>query len=308
MKRVSTFNKKDNYNQHPRWRKYHSGHLVSEHRRRSMFNNTCHGVICSLQPPVDSPPVPLGHSGSTKQQFLKESQQLRIKGMWGLVSSLKKNELNISMTRWVFLLRGGRDCGENNFFNSLFFKTVIRIIYQMWGKEPRYLVSKTQVQNFLLSQSLLLNTSEGTNAAATVGETCSRLDAAQNFLISSETNTGMSFFAVVRPCVFWVSKQMHLEGLRCARSKIEIWEAVLELKRGRIFRDYSNENLSEAYKNSVLSIIFNWYLMATFPGKDRLRAVISRSKTSQLLKVGPPRGERHTLLWSLEFFFFFFFF
>lgn len=31
-------------------------------------------------------------------------------------------------------------------------------------------------------------------------------------------------------------------------SKIEIWEAVLELKQGRIFRDYSNENLSEAYK------------------------------------------------------------
>ena len=28
------------------------------------------------------------------------------------------------------------------------------------------------------------------------------LDAAQNFLISSETNTGMSFFVVVRPCVF----------------------------------------------------------------------------------------------------------
>ena len=139
-------------------------------------------------------------------------------------------------------------------------------------------------------------------------ETCSWLDAAQNFLISSETSTGMSFFVVVRPCVFWVSKQMHLEGLKCARSKIEIWEAVLELKRGRVFRDYSNENLSEAYKNSVLSIIFNWYLMATFPGKDRLRAVICRSKTSQLLKVGPPRGERHTLLWSLEFFFAFFFF
>lgn len=29
-------------------------------------------------------------------------------------------------------------------------------------------------------------------------------------------------------------------------SKTEIWEAVLELKRGRILRDYSNENLSEA--------------------------------------------------------------
>lgn len=41
-------------------------------------------------------------------------------------------------------------------------------------------------------------------------------------------------------------------------SKIEIWEAVLELKQGRILRDYSNENLSEAYKNSVLSIISNW--------------------------------------------------
>lgn len=118
----------------------------------------------------------------------------------------------------------------------------------------------------------------------------------------------MSFLAAVRPRVFQVSKQMRLEGLRCARSKTEIWEAVLELKRGRIFRDYSNENLSEAYKNSVLSIIFNWYLMETSPGKDGLRAVISRSKMSQLLKVGPPRGERHTLLWSLEFFFAFFFF
>ena len=59
---------------------------------------TRRGAVCSLQASVDSPPVPLGHSGSTKQQFLKESEQLRIKGMWRLVSSLKKNELNISMT------------------------------------------------------------------------------------------------------------------------------------------------------------------------------------------------------------------
>ena len=48
-----------------------------------MFNNTCQGVICYLQPPMDSPPVPLGHSGSTKQEFLKEFQQLRIKGIVG---------------------------------------------------------------------------------------------------------------------------------------------------------------------------------------------------------------------------------
>lgn len=50
--------------------------------------------------------------------LLKRLSPAEKKGMWRLLSSLKKNELNISMTWWVFLLRGGRDCGENNFFNS----------------------------------------------------------------------------------------------------------------------------------------------------------------------------------------------
>lgn len=77
----------------------------------------------------------------------------------------------------------------------------------------------------------------------------------QHKIFSHFFNTGMS---CCRLCVFWVSKQMHLKGLSCAMSKTEIWEAVLELKQGRIFRVYSNESLSEAYKNSVFSIIFNW--------------------------------------------------
>ena len=44
-------------------------------------------------------------------------------------------------------------------------------------------------------------------------------------------------------------------------------EAVLELKQGSVFRDYSTENLNEAYKK-LSSIILNWYMRATFPGKD----------------------------------------
>ena len=51
---------------------------------------------------------------------------------------------------------------------------------------------------------------------------------------------------------------MHLEGLRYARSKIEIWETVLEFKQGRIFRDYPNENLSEAYNIQFFLLFFNW--------------------------------------------------
>lgn len=133
-----------------------------------MFNDTCRGAVRS-QPPVDSPPVPLGHSGATKQQFLKESQQLRIKGTWRLVSSLKKNELNISMTWWVFLLRGGRDYGENNFFNSLFFKQWSESFIKCEGRNPGIWYPKHRCKD-LLSQSLFLNTSEGTNAAATVGD------------------------------------------------------------------------------------------------------------------------------------------
>lgn len=214
-----------------------------------MFNDTCRGAVRS-QPPVDSPPVPLGHSGATKQQFLTESQQLRIKGTWRLVSSLKKNELNISMTWWVFLLRGGRDYGENNFFNSLFFQTVIRIIYQMWGKEPRYLVSKTQVQRSSVSKFVPQHFWRNERSSH-----CWRLalDLMQHKIFSFlQKQIQECPFLLQSDHVSWVSKQMRLEGLRCVRSKIEIWEAVLELKRGRIFRDYSNENLSEAYKNSVL--------------------------------------------------------
>lgn len=49
--------------------------------------------------------------------------------------------------------------------------------------------------------------------------------------------------------------------------------------------------------------------MATSPGKDGLTAIISRSKMSNYLKVGPQRGERHTSfcgLWNSFCLFFFF--
>lgn len=51
---------------------------------------------------------------------------------------------------------------------------------------------------------------------------------------------------------------MHRKGVKCAMSKIQIGAAVLELKRGRILRDYSNESLREAYKNPVFAITFDW--------------------------------------------------
>ena len=123
------------------------GTLETKHAHRHIV------VPYTLQAPGQSTSA----SGSFRVNntaLLKRLSTAEKKGMWRLVSSLKKNELNISMTWWVFLLRGGRDCGENNFFNSLFFffKTVIRIIYQMRGKEPRYLVSKTQVQKSSVSK------------------------------------------------------------------------------------------------------------------------------------------------------------
>lgn len=87
------------------------GTLETKHAHRHVV------VPYALQAPGQSTSA----SGSFRVNntaLLKRLSPAEKKGMWRLVSSLKKNELNISMTWWVFLLRGGRDCGENNFFNS----------------------------------------------------------------------------------------------------------------------------------------------------------------------------------------------
>ena len=100
------------------------GTLETKHAHRHVV------VPYALQAPGQSTSA----SGSFRVNntaLLKRLSPAEKKGMWRLVSSLKKNELNISMTWWVFLLRGGRDCGENNFFNSLFFcNAFLRSWYQ----------------------------------------------------------------------------------------------------------------------------------------------------------------------------------
>lgn len=94
---------------------------------------------------------------------------------------------------------------------------------------------------------------------------------------------------------------MHRKGLKCAMSRIQIGEAVLELKRGRILRDYSNESLREAYKNSVFSIIFDWnrwqhslVRMGTPPGpkgpRTCRRAEPGESHTESAVSEGPGAG------------------
>lgn len=52
-----------------------------------------------------------------------------------------------------------------------------------------------------------------------------------------------------------ISSKLASKSLRfrvCNVQNRNLREAVLELKQGRTFRDYSNKNLREAYKNSVL--------------------------------------------------------
>ena len=146
------------------------GTLETKHAHRHIV------VPYTLQAPGQSTSA----SGSFRVNntaLLKRLSPAEKKGMWRLVSSLKKNELNISMTWWVFLLRGGRDCGENNFFNSLFFfsKQWSESFIKCEGRNPGIWYPKHRCKNLLLSQSLFLNTSEGTNTAATVGDLLSTL-------------------------------------------------------------------------------------------------------------------------------------
>lgn len=133
------------------------------------------------------------------------------------------------MTWWVFLSKRRKRLRENNPFNSLFFQTVIRIIYQMWVEGTQVSGIQNTGAKIFLSQSLFLNTSEGTNAAATVGDlllTWCSIKFSHFF-----RNKYRNVLLLQSDHVSWVSKQMRfLEGLRCVRSKIEIWEAVLELK------------------------------------------------------------------------------
>lgn len=128
----------------------------------------------------------------------------------------------------------------------------------------------------------------------------------QHKIFSHFFNTGMS---CCRLCVFWVSKQMHLKGLSCAMSKTEIWEAVLELKQGRIFRVYSNESLSEAYKNSVFSIIFNWnWWQHSLVRMGNWCHITPGPKYPNYVKWTQKRRNTHlSSVVSRNFFFFFFF-